>query len=152
MTINSTRIDHCETLCKRKNIFQTYFRLRGKQTTKRKWQDNYNFTMSFGQCQIYFIRILGVNMYNFNKNPIFQFLWKTLIYILACRYWSINSFDALHIKQKHPKTRSTPRAQTSTAPNLRNAKQSSQAWNSLANYLSCLYTDNLMNIHLSVFP
>ena len=44
--------------------------------------------------------------------------------------------------------RSSPRAQTSAAPSLRSAKQFSQAWNSLANYFSCLYPKNFMNQEL----
>ena len=49
-------------------------------------------------------------------------------------------------------TRSTQRAQNSTAPNLRSVKGSHQAGNSLANCSLCPYPENSMNIHPSLIP
>ena len=41
------------------------------------------------------------------------------------------------------KTRCTPRTQTSAAPSLRGAKQTSQSWNSLTNFFLCPYPAKL---------
>ena len=46
-------------------------------------------------------------------------------------------------------TRSTPRVQTSTTPRLKSVKQSTQAWNSIANCFLCPYPENFMNVHPS---
>ena len=74
---------------------------------------------------------------------------------LFCWHWELNTFT-MEMKSEfinlynwcivnkltidEDKTRSTPRVQTSTAPNLRSMKQSSWAWNTLADcfcFVSC---------------
>ena len=47
---------------------------------------------------------------------------------------------------------STPRGQSSTAPTMRNAKQSFQPWNSLANCFFCPYLENFVITYPSVTP
>ena len=47
------------------------------------------------------------------------------------------------------KKRSTPRAQTSATPSLKSAKQSIQAWNSVAYCFLCPYPENFMKVHPS---
>ena len=52
-------------------------------------------------------------------------------------------------------TRNTPRAQNTIAPNLRNMKQSSHAWNGRSQNIPVLYqtyTENLIKIRSPVFP
>ena len=46
-------------------------------------------------------------------------------------------------------TRSTPRAQISTAPSLKSVKQSTQAWSSVAYCFLCTYPENFLNVHPS---
>ena len=46
-------------------------------------------------------------------------------------------------------TSSTPRTQTSATPSLKNVKQSTQAWNSVAYCFLCPFPENFMNVHPS---
>ena len=115
----------------------------------------------------WFIMSSNIYMYHLHKydNDIdVKYLVIKTVYAHECRknnidisstYSSWFIFIVVEIEtwgQHVIQTRSTPRTQTSAAPSLRSAKQSSQAWNSVSNHFSCPFTENFMNIHFSVFP